>query len=218
MFLVAKSGGNIAATYLPIAQTCPSTCPHRDNGCYAQSGNVAFHNRRLERANEHRSSYDVIRAEAREITKAGPTAAGKALRLHVSGDVRSNAAAKLLAKAAKKWDGRVYTYTHSWRQIERSSWGSISVLASCETPAQVREARARGYAAALVVTEHTSAKASVLNDGTRTIPCPQQTRDITCEQCKLCMRDTTLRAQDSAITFAAHGSGKKKVSLTVLKG
>jgi hypothetical protein len=39
MFLVLDSAnakiGLASATYAPIAQTCPSSCPLRDSGCYA---------------------------------------------------------------------------------------------------------------------------------------------------------------------------------------
>jgi len=100
MFLVYNSAnkkiGNIAATYLPIKQTCPNTCSLKDNGCYAQLGHVGFHVSRLETLSKNKYAYDLIRKEAREISNFGPKANGRSLRLHVSGDVRTSKAANLL--------------------------------------------------------------------------------------------------------------------------
>lgn len=220
MFLVMHSAnakiGDLAATYLPIEATCPTTCPHKGNGCYAQGGNVGFHVHRLEKATKGLKSYDLIRKEAREIIKAGKDANGRSLRLHVSGDVRTNATARLLGNAAIRWIGKVYTYTHSWRQVTRSSWGPISVLASCETLQQASQAWEKGYAAAVIVPEHKSDKAYTVGD-MKVIPCPQQTREVTCEKCGLCMSDAMLHKQKAVIAFAAHGYGKKRVRLTVLQ-
>ena len=220
MFLVMHSQnkkiGDMAATYLPIAQTCPNTCPHKGNGCYAQMGHVGFQVMRLERVTQGKKAYDIIRQEAREIAKRGHEAEGRSLRLHVSGDVRSDATARLLGKATLKWDGVVYSYTHSWRHVKRSSWNRISVLASCENMTQAKEAWERGYAASVIVPEHKTDKAYMVGD-MKVIPCPQQTREVTCEQCGLCMKDGMLHDQKAVIAFAAHGAGKKRVSLTVLQ-
>jgi len=213
MFIVLNSSnskiGNIAATYLPIKSTCPSTCALKDNGCYAQIGNVGFQVRRLERLTEGKKAYDIIRAEAREIIAKGKLANGKTLRLHVSGDARTDKSAKLLAKAANYWDGKVYTYTHAWRSVNRESWGAISVLASCENIEDAKAALKRGYVPSIVVSEHVGAR-TYMKDGVKVIPCPSQTKGITCEQCNLCMNDKMLLEQGAAIGFAVHGTSKKR--------
>lgn len=217
MFVVMNSKnakvGNIAATYLPVNQTCPESCALKNNGCYAQDGNVGIHNNRLDRlmAAKKLSAYDIVRMEAREITRCGKSADGKALRLHVSGDARTNASAKLLGIAAESWDGKVYSYTHAWREVERASWGRVSILASCENLEQVSQAHARGYAASLVVANHPDDGKAFTIDGIKQIPCPAQTRDdVNCESCKLCMDDQKLLDMKACITFAAHGASRKK--------
>ena len=220
MFLVKKSKnrkiGNIASTYLPIAQTCPITCPLRNAGCYAKASFVAIHNSRLQKACSNKSAYDLIRKEAREIISNGASARGKSLRLHVSGDVRTNKMAGLLANAEKHWDGKVYTYTHSWRNISRKSWKNISVLASVENIEDAAKALRKGYAPAMIVEKHPENKRAFIKNGLKLIPCPQQTMEITCEKCKLCMNDKFLKATKSVITFAAHGAAKKR-ALTVIR-
>jgi hypothetical protein len=87
----------------------------------------------------------------------------------------------------------------------------VSILASVEKPADGIEALSKGYAPAIVVPEHTSDKARI-ERGIRWIPCPAQTREnVTCSSCRLCFDADTLRARNAGISFAAHGSGVKKV-------
>lgn len=50
-------------------------------------------------------------------------------------------------------------------------------------------------------------------DGTRMIPCPQQTKggDVTCVECRLCLDADGLMARNMGIAFAAHGASVRKV-------
>lgn len=220
MFLVLNSKntkvGNIAITYLPIKQTCPKSCPLKDNGCYAKNSFVGFTVSRLENKFKDYHGFDIIRKEAREIINNAHLSNGKTLRLHGSGDVRTAKGANLLAKAAEKWKGKVYTYTHSWRDISRKSWGNISVLASVESLADAKLALKNNYAPAMLVENHPENGKAYIKDNLKIIPCPSQTRGITCEQCNLCMNDSMLKNQNAVIAFAAHGVAKKR-ALKVIK-
>lgn len=226
MFLVLSSKnvkvGDVAATYAPIQNTCPDTCALKNNGCYAQTGNVGFQVRRLERTWAGLSGDTLAELEGSEIAGQGLalSLAGvrKPLRIHVSGDATSDLRARALANGARHWPGPVWSYTHAWRTVARESWGRVSVLASVETLSQASEALSRGFAPAIVVSAH-PADGKAWRDpetGVKVIPCPSQTRDVTCVDCGLCFRDGTLIAQRAAIAFAAHGSGAKKVRLKVL--
>ena len=220
MFLLTDSKnrkiGNIACTYLPIKKTCPDSCALKDNGCYAQVGYVGLHMRRLENKTEDMKAYDIIRKEAREIAAHGPSADGKPLRLHISGDAKTEKTANLLREAAKKWNGKVFTYTHAWRTVPRDAWGNISVLASVENLNQAKEAIDNGYTPAITVETHPKDGKAYSKDGVKVIPCPQQTKGITCDNCKLCMNDSMIYRQNAVIAFAAHGIRKKRM-LTVIK-
>ena len=44
-------------------------------------------------------------------------------------------------------------------------------------------------------------------DGVTVVPCPQQTRAVTCRDCGLCRDDDRLRKAGLVIAFQAHGSG-----------
>jgi hypothetical protein len=133
------------------------------------------------------------------------------MRLHVSGDSKTIKGSRLLANAVKKWKtrggGHVWSYTHAWAHVPRSTWGLTSILGSIENINQVAAVRKQGYAPALVVNSFASDKAfSVPGCDTVFIPCPAQTKDkVSCESCKLCTRADWLFATNKGIAFAVHG-------------
>lgn len=218
--------GDVAATYAPIAQTCPVSCPLRNNGCYAQSGNVGFKVRRTEEYSDGMNGDTVATLEGDEIADmAAHAPPNHALRIHVSGDATSDFRAQQMARGARVWNGPVWSYTHAWRTVKRASWGRVSILASCEALSDVVEAMYHGYASALVVAHHPEdGRAYMAHTNlhgvereVKVIPCPSQTRDVKCTDCRLCWDDQRLLAHGACIAFAAHGASKKR-TLSVIQG
>lgn len=213
--------GQVSATYA-AQQSCPKSCQLRNSGCYAESGMVGMQTRRLNRAN--RSAGELARAEAkgiRSLTGRFP------LRLHVVGDCKTDYSATTVSSAADehraKFGNSVWTYTHAWRDVQRSSWGNVSVLASCETVQETVEAMQKGYAAALVLPKHKQPTAwwePTSSSHVTVIPCPEQTGKATsCEECRLCWNGGRLRAGRLVIGFAAHaGKAKVKAKLVQIAG
>lgn len=211
--------GPISATYAS-QESCPSSCPWFGKGCYAEKGPTSFTTRRLNRS-AVRGALRIAETEARAIdTLTGD----RLLRLHVVGDARTDAAARVLGAAADRYSRRgntprkgrkVWTYSHAWRTVSRESWGhSVSVLASVETVRDAREAMAKGYAAAVVVSSFERDSAYQI-DGVTVVPCPNQTQDITCRDCGLCRDDERLRSAGLVIAFEAHGSGAGSMRQTL---
>lgn len=216
----AKLGKHVSATYVSQA-SCPKTCPFIDDGCYANYGNTGIHTRRLNKstitdaATLAQTEADLITAASWGKGNPGKLASvNQALRLHVVGDSVTVKGTKALSDATKHWldlIGQVWTYTHAWRKVARRHWQGISVLASCERATDAILAMQRGYAAALVVAQHpTDGRAFKVHDLT-IIPCPNQTRNVTCRECKLCWKDQWLLATRSVIAFAAHGVKRNTV-------
>jgi len=207
--------GDVAATYSSINSSCPKDCALKNNGCYAELGYVGIINSKL---NKKKSSpREVAREEAKHIKQAiKEQKNSKPLRLHVAGDCRTNEAAAILAAATKYWGHPIWTYTHAWKKVSRSSWGKkISVLASVDNIKDLKLARKKGYAPAIVVEKFLSKKAYKLNEF-KVIPCPNQTHDhITCDICKLCWNDKKLKDLNLIIAFEAHGVKRK--SLPIIK-
>ena len=210
--------GFAAATYASIAATCPASCRLRAAGCYAQYGRVTMTERRL------RGDVTPLRAAMHEaaLLDAASGIYGVPLRLHVSGDTRTPAAARVLGAAIVRWrkrhGGPVWTYTHAWRDVPREAWGrAVSVLGSAEGTMHGRSILAAGYAPAVVVEALPADGRAFVRDGVTWIPCPQQTRGRTCTECRLCWSADALAARQTGIAFAAHGTGRKR-ALQVLNG
>lgn len=199
----AKTGA-VSATYAAQV-SCPSACPFRGAGCYAESGRPGIATRQLANAADGMTPVDVASAEASAIDNLSGT---RPLRLHVVGDCSSDDAARIVSDAAGRYTERgggiVWTYTHAWRDVVRAAWQSVNVRASVERPEDIAAARERGYRAAIVVDSHESASAYDV-DGERIIPCPEQTRGAQCVSCGLCWNS------DATIAFAAHGARRAAV-------
>ncbi len=207
--------GHMAAS--AVAQvTCPATCSFRNSGCYAEGGNMRFHTAALNKTQN--TADEVIAAEAAAIVNT-KIVKGFILRLHTVGDCLTDNQARTLSAAAdsyvKRGGGNVFTYTHSWRSIKHESWqatGKIHVLASCESPNEVQEAKKLGYRTALVVEDFKPETLKALKEqGIHGVPCPAQTQEeMTCAECRYCAKDA-----NGTVLFEAHGSSKKKALLQI---
>lgn len=224
----SKISGNkkVDATYASIKATCPDTCELKNEGCYAQSSFVGMVNARMNRRARQDSALDLARSEAKCIDESydgEEVPEGRALRIHVAGDSTLRAGTKLIANAVARWKkrggGDVWSYTHSHANVPRAMWGSVSVLASVDNIEQVKAARKMGYAPAIVVPVHKSDRAYTLEGSSvKWIPCPNQTRDVSCVDCRLCFDANRLFENNMGIAFAAHGIKQKdlKRRLTVV--
>lgn len=211
------TGPFVTSTYVSIQSTCPSSCPFKGNGCYAEHGMKAMM-KRLNHAARNMTPLAVTQAEAaalgtiwpRGVPQDGETG-GRDLRLHVGGEVSCQDGARALGDAVASLKSRglgdAWTYTHRWRSIDRSSWGPIRVLASCETEQDVSDALRRGYAPAMTIPVFPDRRAQRIG-GARMIPCPAEAspRSPTCSQCRLCM-DGELPSRQRGVLFAIHGLG-----------
>ncbi len=216
--------GTVSATYAP-QWSCPPDCIFLKDGCYAEGGNARFTTNRVnEGTSPDATPHQIAKTEAQAIDDMwGARVPGLDLRLHVVGDARTDAAARELAGAATRWKarggGQPWTYTHAWKQVKRSSWGpDVSVLASADRPGDIRKAIRRGYVPATVVSEFPNGNKVFKVGGFRFIPCQEQTRGITCVECRLCFDDKSLREKGLGIAFEAHGAKKKAIKrrLTVI--
>lgn len=208
------------ATTTVSAVTCPASCPFLNGGCYAEYDQTSIQWKRATAGTGGMSALEVAKSEAAAINALPAT---RDLRLHVAGDSPTRDGTRAVAEACFNYVARglvlgkrlaAFGYTHAFRTVLRSDWWAVSVLASCETVADVRSAWRRGYAAALTVPQFPNgAKAFEVKDGdeaVKCIPCPAQSAEKTCSECRLCMDDRRLLAERTVIAFAVHGSGSKR--------
>lgn len=208
--------GPVSVTYAPI-QSCPETCPFLDSGCYAQHGHTGIHLRRMNKnavAKKKTRPIDIAREEARAIRELD---SNSPLRLHIVGDCKTPKAAQVVSSACKDYSERtgqkVWTYTHAWKEIPRSKWGNVSVLASCETIKDAKYAMERGYAASIVRGKEFGKPFDY--EGVTMVPCLEMTKGIACDKCRICMHDDKLLESKKVICFFPHGSGSNTVKETV---
>lgn len=226
-------GPRCSSTYVSIAATCPESCRFRSGGCYVQAGLTGPLSRRLDDEAGKLDGFDVMLREAESLDAAfggGPVPqdgrrGGRDLRLHVGGDVSCEKGARVLAAAAARWlergGGRVWTYTHRWLEIPRSSFGPIQALASVEAPEDLEKARALGYVPSVVVDSFPDGKGRAFSlpraPGWRALPCPAETRGRSCVECRLCLDTDALYERRAAIAFSLHGTQRAKVRLPVTR-
>lgn len=231
-------GPRVSSTYAAISATCTESCVFKSKGCFVQAGLTAKMARAQDEAARGYSSLGVMREEAALINGAYRDGvpqdggrdgqAGRDLRLHVGGDVGSADGAQLLADAARAWRARgggvSWTYTHWWREVPRSAFGEINVLASVESTEEIEVAAAAGYPAAITVEAFPSRRAFELPGSSfRLIPCPAEVRGdaeerVTCVSCRLCLDHDLLALKvPRAIAFEAHGPQAAKVRDTLVQ-
>ena len=83
----------------------------------------------------------------------------------------------------------------------------MSVLASCHTKDEVKEAMAKGYAASITTAK--MPEKAIVEDGITYVPCVEQTKGITCVECRLCFDDVGLLEKKIVIVFELHTAAKK---------
>ena len=210
--------GKVSATYAPI-ETCPSSCPFLNNGCYAQTSHTGMHASRLgknARKNKITTPLKLAKIEADAIRNLKGE---NDLRLHVVGDCKTSKAAEVLAKASAEHNAKngkkVWTYTHAWREIPREKFGNISVLASCETLEECKQAMKRGYAASIVRLKPFNGTMPFA--GLKMTACKEITKSIQCDKCRMCMNDKKLLNNNEVICFFPHGTGTAKARDAILK-
>lgn len=215
-----------SSTYVSIAKTCPEECKFKAASCYVRAGFTGAMAARLDEFAEDLTAEDVTTHEAwaifgmfggKRIPQDGARG-GRDLRLHVGGDVSPRMLPRLAA-AARDWvrrgGGAVWTFTKRWREAPRQDWNGISVLASVDDEHEAAEALDAGYSPALTVERFDTEKAFMLGD-VKFIPCPGETRDKTCVECRLCL-DVDLATKRTGIAFALHGKNASRVDRKRLK-
>ncbi len=233
---IAKSGRKrfvpigpyMSSTYVSIKATCPDFCEFKENGCFANAGAAHLTMNGLNRAALGMSALEVTLAEAaaidalcsRGVPADGHKGQGRALRLHVGGEVSCSKGARALAESRDRWvsrgGGPMWTFTHRWRQIPREAWGGISVMASCRTLDDITHAVRRGYAPSTVVASFPSGQRPFGIAGRKGIPCLNESgAGLTCAECQMCLHDTAVLARGQVIVLEAHGRDEEDAAAAV---
>jgi hypothetical protein len=219
--------GLMSATYTPY-QTCPDSCMMKPTlnaagefdrtPCFASCDLVGMQMHRLTRtaAGAAASLVQIAIAECKGIEALS---GDRILRLKVGGDTPTVSYARRLAQACEAYTRKrkrpAFGYTHNWLKIPRQAFGVISMLASCDSIADVIKAKARGYATATIVSHFPDGAKVFEIGGVKLLPCPNQiNKRIQCVDCELCCDDAKLRRLDLTIAFKAFSRKAEELAAT----
>jgi len=221
-FHVTRVSANKKTGPIPVTTTsensCPKTCPLIDAGCYAKTGPLALHWRKVSDANEKRS---LSESEFLELIKKLPK--GQLFRHnqagdlpHVNGDIEQKFARSLVGASKNK---RGFTYTHHVLNLHNTAIirgmnkDGFTVNHSADNvPAAVKAYKAlEGVQNIPVVTLLPIDAPNVQTvEGVKVVACPAEKSDkISCSNCALC----AVSDRDYVIGFRVHGTQKKKANI-----
>lgn len=206
---------------IPVTTTssnsCPSICPLKDAGCYAQSGPLNLHWKKVSGGLRGGTWEDLL-----EAVRNFPE--GQLWRHNQAGDlpqdeygtIDSSAVASLV-RANKGRQG--FTYTHhdmtdpiNWEAVRSANASGFTVNLSANSPAHADELLKFGVGPVVSVIGEYETQNSTTPGGARIVVCPATTRDdVNCSTCKLCAKsDRTV-----VIGFPVHGARRRTAARTV---
>jgi len=214
---ITARSSNAKTGAIPVTTTeresCPQTCPFYDKGCYAKSGPLALHWRKVsdgERGTDWQGLCDFVSSlpdkQLWRHNQAGDLP-------HQNGLIDFSKCIDLsLANNGKR--GFTYTHhvlnNHNYSVIKYLNSHGFTVNVSTESKADAVRAFNQGLPTVVVVpSDHPGSDYGQVHDGVTFVTCPAQTSDsMTCAQCGLCSQSN----RQCVVMFKAHGNAKKHVS------
>lgn len=200
------------------ANSCPPTCSFKGNGCYAESGPLALHWRRVSEGRRGHTFDEFLQ-------DIGTLRRHALWRHNQAGDLTPEApgvidAAKLTKLAMANRGRRGFTYTHyaptpgNRTAILSANRLGFTVNLSAETLAQADDYAALGIAPVVVVLPLGIVKPTHTPAGRQVIVCPASTGNSDCLNCGICQQ----RGRVSIVGFPACGSGAGRVQTVFFQG
>jgi hypothetical protein len=193
--------------------TCSPTCPFLGNGCYAETGPLLLHWRKVTEGIRGVSFPDFL-------GKLRSLEAGRLFRHnqagdlpHTSGRISRTFIRKMVQSVAHL---KAFTYTHhslklgeNLQLLRYANRNGFTVNISTESESAADDAIASGLPAVMVADSAESRTTWHTKGGNVVLVCPAQRSDTkTCADCKLCHH----RGRRVVIAFLAHGTGKRKAN------
>ena len=205
-------------TTMTSRESCPDSCGLKGNGCYAQSGMVAMHWRKLDNAG-------LSLKELQEKIQALPK--GQLWRHNVAGDIPTYNDGTIkasyiigLINANKGKRGFTYTHINAFNK-ENSFWineanaNGFTVNLSADTLEQADKLKELNIGPVVCLMPLDAPKVMQTPKGNNVIKCPATYQEyVTCSSCGICAVST----RKSIIGFPVHGSGKNKAQRVFMIG
>ncbi len=192
--------------------SCPPSCPFANSGCYAKSGPLALHWKKVS-AGDRGGSLENLTDFIRGLPE------NQLWRMNQAGDLPGEGEkidVKSLAKIIHANKGkRGFTYTHKYGSkrnrwiIRESNDQGFVVNLSANSPQHADDLADTGAGPVVCVLDQATTKNTTTPAGRKIVVCPATVRDdVTCSTCGLCARSS----RSVIIGFPAHGTSKRKAS------
>lgn len=211
---------NVKTGPIPVsttsAESCPSACPFNNankGGCYAESGPLAIHWRKVTQGKSG-DSFGIFLDKIARLPKGQLWRHNQAGDLIGQGDTLDVQALSLLVRANKGKRGFTYTHkplaTESERQaIAQANKEGFTVNLSGNNPSHADTLADMGIAPVTTVLPVDQTENTYTPKGRKIVVCPATQRDdVSCATCKLC----AVASRDVIVGFPAHGTSKRKAS------
>jgi len=210
-----RTSSNAKTGSIPVttssANTCPSYCPLKGNGCYAEYGPLAMHWRQV---NDGRrgGTLDELCAQIKKLPKRQLWRWAQAGDLPGDGTHIDAAALQQVTEANTGRNGFGYTHydptdAHNAAAITAANDAGFTINLSAASLERADELAALGIAPVACVLPAGTTKPLKTPQGRHVSVCPATVRDdVTCASCGIC----AVPGHKAIVGFPAHGSGAKK--------
>jgi hypothetical protein len=228
---------NIKTGPIPVSTTskasCPDACPFKAGGCYAKSGPLNIHWKKISE-NERGSDFDSFCNQISKLRK------NTFWRHNQAGDLSgvNNSINKLdLEKLVKANKGKLgFTYTHkpvlledvkdnnlttrektilinsNRAAIESANKNGFTINLSGNNVNHADKLKALNIAPVVTVVNSETKGNQITKSGNKVVICPATYRDnVNCDSCRLCQK----AGRGAIVAFPSHGTQKKMVNAIV---
>lgn len=217
MIHLTLSSSNKKTGPIPVstssAATCPDACPFKKQGCYADSGPLALHWRKV---TEQKRGLEF--AEFLKAIKNLPK--NQIWRHNQAGDLAGINAEidqdSLIALVKANQGKKGFTYTHkpmNARNAELVRYANergFTINLSANNLNHADELKSLNVGPVCVVVPSDAPQKGITPNGNRWVSCPAENGSTSCAKCGLCQKQRGV-----IIAFHAHGTGKGKVNKVV---
>ena len=213
---ISPKSGNVKTGPIPVTTTssdsCPPSCPFSGGGCYAKSGPLALHWKKVSEG-ERGGSLEDLTDFVRALPENQLWRHNQAGDLPGLGERIDVASLRKISKANTGKRGFTYTHKHerkgNLRHIKAANDSGFTVNLSANSPQHADDLAETGAGPVVCVLDSATTQNSTTPAGRKIVVCPATVRDdVTCATCGLCARST----RSVIIGFPAHGTAKKKAS------
>lgn len=205
-----KKTGEIPVTISP-SNTCPSACPLRGSGCYADIGPLAIFWRRVD--HNKGLTWDKFCDAISQLPEGTVWRHNQAGDLPGEGNRIDRTALAKLVRANRNRRG--FTYTHkpltqkNISAIKSANSRGFTINLSANNLKHADELADKKIAPVVVLLPSNATENTTTPKGRKVVVCPATQRDdVTCKTCKLC----AIQTRDVIIGFPAHGVRKRQAT------